>query len=68
VRVNAVAPGLVDPPPGWSEERIERFRRRIPQGRLPSTEDVVATVLSLIENDAVTGQVLVVDGGQTLSF
>lgn len=68
VRVNAVAPGLVDPPPGWSEERIERFRRRIPQGRLPGTEDVVAMVLSLIENDAVTGQVLVVDGGQTLSF
>ena len=68
VRVNAVAPGLVDPPPGWSEERIQRFRRRVPGGRLPSPAEVVHTVLALIENDAVTGQVLVVDGGQTLSF
>lgn len=68
VRVNAVAPGLVDPPAGWSDQRIERFRQRIPLNRLPRVEEVVAAVMTLIENDAITGQVLVVDGGQSLSF
>lgn len=68
VRVNAVAPGLVAPPPGWSPERIERFRRRIPRGRLPTVDEVVNGVFSLLENDALTGQILVIDGGQSLSL
>jgi len=68
VRVNAVAPGLVDPPPGWTSQRVERFRHRIPRGRLPRTEEVVEAVLLLVENEALTGQILVVDGGQSLSF
>lgn len=68
VRVNAVAPGLVSPPPGWTQERVERFRRRISLGRLPSAQEVAGAVVWLVENDAVTGQVVVVDGGQSLSF
>jgi 3-oxoacyl-[acyl-carrier protein] reductase len=68
IQVNAVVPGLVDPPPGWSEQRIERYRKRILGGAMTTSEEIAAAVLSLVSNDAVTGQILVVDRGQHLSF
>ncbi len=68
VQVNAIAPGLIDPPPGWSEQKIERFRKRIRGGYPATAEDIAKTVLHLIENDALTGQIIAVDKGQSLSF
>jgi NAD(P)-dependent dehydrogenase (short-subunit alcohol dehydrogenase family) len=66
IRVNAVAPGPVLPPPG----RGGRYRKdragRVPLGRRVSPEDVAAAVVALLELENVTGQVLFVDGGQSL--
>jgi NAD(P)-dependent dehydrogenase (short-subunit alcohol dehydrogenase family) len=66
VRVNAVAPGSVMRPQGWSEERWLDVARRAPLGRPGRPEDVAEAVLYLARADFVTGQVLVVDGGRLL--
>ena len=63
---NAVAPGLILPPPGAEEGYLEKLARRIPMGRPGSVEDVTGAVLYLVDAPYVTGQVLFVDGGQFL--
>jgi NAD(P)-dependent dehydrogenase (short-subunit alcohol dehydrogenase family) len=71
IRVNAVAPGLIDA--GMSEpiyadpEFRERRGSKVPLGRLGTAEDVAAVVLFLASPGAayVTGQNLLVDGGVT---
>jgi 3-oxoacyl-[acyl-carrier protein] reductase/pteridine reductase len=64
VNVNAVAPGPVLPPPDYSEEQITRIARRTLKGRWGVAEDVSDAVRFLIEADYITGEVLVVDGGE----
>ena len=66
VRVNAVAPGPVLKPEGWTDEQWDKLRPATPLDRLGSPQDVVEAVLYLIRAKFVTGQVLVVDGGRTL--
>ena len=66
VRVNAIAPGFVLPPESFSDEEIERARRRVPMGRVGSAEDVANAVGFLARADYVTGQVVGVDGGEGL--
>jgi NAD(P)-dependent dehydrogenase (short-subunit alcohol dehydrogenase family) len=69
IRVNAVAPGLIqvesmDLSPGY----IETTLRQIPAGRLGRPEDIAAAVFSLVEmkTDYITGTVVAVDGGLAL--
>jgi pteridine reductase len=66
VRVNAIAPGTVLPPPGTSPEEIERDRQRIPLARIGSPEDVARALLFLVQSDFITGETIVVDGGRML--
>lgn len=66
VRVNAVAPGAVMLPEGWSEESAERLRATTPLKRLGSPDDVSQAVLYLLQADYVTGEVLGVDGGRRI--
>ena len=66
VRVNAIAPGPVLKPEGWTDERWETLRPSTPLDRLGSPQDVVEAVLYLIRAEFVTGHVLVVDGGRIL--
>ncbi len=63
VRVNAVALGVILPPPGEDEAYIERLARRLPLQRPGGTEPVVQTVVALVENDFITGEIVSVDGG-----
>ena len=68
IQVNAVAPGVVLPPPGTSEGVIEKLGRQVPLGRIGSPRDIVAAVAFLLEgSDYITGQVLCVDGGRTVA-
>ena len=76
VRVNAVAPGSIEFPGGLWEERktsnpklYNGILRSIPFGRLGEPEEVADVVLFLAGSGArwVTGQTLIVDGGQLLS-
>lgn len=64
IRVNAVAPGVVMLPEGWDAGAGERLRRTTPLQRLGSANDVVGSVIYLLEADYVTGHTIVVDGGR----
>jgi 3-oxoacyl-[acyl-carrier protein] reductase/pteridine reductase len=64
VQVNAVAPGPVLPPPGYSQERTEQVANRTLKGRWGTPRDVADAVLYLIQASYITGEVLVVDGGE----
>ncbi len=68
VRVNAVVPGAILPPPGVSPEDSswEAAGARVPLLRVGEPRNVVQAVLYLVANDFVTGEVLVVDGGELL--
>lgn len=66
VRVNAVAPGAIIPASPEDAAYFARLEERLPLGRLASVDDVVAAVLFLLGNDSVTGQTIVVDGGEHL--
>jgi len=75
VRVNAVAPGSIEFPGGSWEHRREsdpalfgRILAGIPFGRLGTPEEVAEVVMFLASPTArwVTGQTIIVDGGQML--
>ena len=64
VRVNAVAPGLIDTPwtADWDEVRA-RVQESAPLGRSGTPQDIAETVLLAARSAYMTGQVVVVDGG-----
>jgi len=66
IRVNAIAPGAVLKPPGWSDERWSRLSRSAPLGRSGTPDDVAQAVLYLTRSEFITGQLLVLDGGREL--
>ena len=68
VSVNGVAPGTVLVPEGTTAEQADRWARRTPLLRNGDPADVAAAVLFLCTGPAfVTGQVLRVDGGKSLT-
>ena len=66
VRVVGVAPGLTLPSHLQSEADFERTHKLSPLGQSSSTEDVCSTVLHAITTRSMTGNCLLVDGGQHL--
>ncbi len=64
VRVNAVAPGLVDTPwtADWDFVR-DYVKAQAPLQRSASPEDVATVVMGLARSTYVTGEVVMVDGG-----
>ena len=64
IRVNAVAPGPVLLPEGWTQEQADKLISSTPLGRLGSPEDVAQAVLYLLSADYVTGETIIVDGGR----
>jgi pteridine reductase len=67
VRVNAVAPGSVLLPASYDRDTAERLARAAPLGRVGEADDVARAVVFLAENDYITGQILAVDGGRSMT-
>src|SRR6266581_4447146 len=75
VRVNSVSPGLVST--RWFSKRFgdeaaaaqeETFAKTTPLGKIATPDDVAQAVVALLENDLITGQDLVVDGGKNVLY
>lgn len=68
IRVNAVAPGLVDTPltADWTQAR-NLWREQSPMQRAASPEDIAQAVAMLIESRYLTGEILLSDGGLNLT-
>ncbi len=67
VRVNAVAPGPVLPPPHYTEERLRRSSNRTLLNRWGEAGDVAHAVRFLVESNYTTGEVVRVDGGELIA-
>ena len=70
IRVNCISPGLVPDSPTWEKAIaagargvVDAMVNRTPARRLASTEDVVHAVFFLLDNKAVNGIALEIDGG-----
>jgi 3-oxoacyl-[acyl-carrier protein] reductase len=65
IRVNAVAPGLIETDMIEGIPHLEDFKKRIPLGRFGTTEEVAGAVSFLCSKDAayITGHTLSVNGG-----
>jgi NAD(P)-dependent dehydrogenase (short-subunit alcohol dehydrogenase family) len=67
-RVNAMHPAIVGDSPQWRNmppERLQALVQRTPIGRLVTMAEVVNASRFLLENEAINGINLVVDGGWT---
>lgn len=64
VRVNAVVPGPAMRPASYDDAKYERTARKTLLRRWGTPEEMASAVKFLIEADYITGEVLVVDGGQ----
>jgi pteridine reductase len=66
ITVNAVAPGLILPPPGEDETYLQRLVHTVPLQRHGGPQDIADAVAFLIQSDFITGNVIYVDGGRHL--
>jgi NAD(P)-dependent dehydrogenase (short-subunit alcohol dehydrogenase family) len=69
IRVNAVAPGLIDTDihaAGGQPDRVSRLRSMIPMGREGSAQEVAETILYLLSEQAsyVVGTIVRISGGR----
>jgi NAD(P)-dependent dehydrogenase (short-subunit alcohol dehydrogenase family) len=65
LRVNSLHPGVVGNSPYWAEKdaAVARYTSETPLGRLARMDEIVGAAVFLLENTAVNGVDLIVDGG-----
>jgi pteridine reductase len=63
VRVNGIAPGPILPPINGEPHRVRAVIEKTPLRKFGDPRNIADTVLFLINNDFITGQVIHVDGG-----
>jgi pteridine reductase len=66
IRVNAIAPGAILPPPGKPQVYLEKLVEKIPLNRSGSISDITNGVTTLLKGSYLTGQTLYIDGGMYL--
>lgn len=68
IRVNAVAPGLVDTPltASWTQAQ-QLWQEKAPMRRAAHPEDIAQAVAMLVESNYLTGEILLSDGGLNLT-
>jgi NAD(P)-dependent dehydrogenase (short-subunit alcohol dehydrogenase family) len=69
LRVNCISPGVIDTPwwdflpPDQKAPAFASFAARTPVGRVGRPDDIAKTIAFLIEDDFISGQTLICDGG-----
>ncbi len=66
IRFNAIHPGIVGDSPFWEGKPLDAVVARTPTGRLATMAEVVDATVFLLENRAMNGVNLYVDGGWML--
>lgn len=66
IRFNAIHPGIVGDSPFWKDKSLDAVVQRTPTGKLATMADIVDATVFLLENPAVNGIDLYVDGGWML--
>lgn len=66
IQVNAIAPGMILPPPGKGPDYLVENAHKIPLKRAGSAQEIVKALLYLLDADFVTGQTIYVTGGRHL--
>jgi pteridine reductase len=68
ITVNGIAPGVVEWPPGTPEQEKDLYLKRVPLNRAGTPEDVADAVMFFARTaNYVTGQILRLDGGRSLT-
>ena len=66
VRVNGIAPGIVLPSGGQTEEEFRRSHKRNLLGQGAQIKEIVAAMHLLLDTASITGEVIILDGGAHL--
>lgn len=69
IRVNCVSPGIIRTPFQdflTQEQTANNINNRIPLHREGKPDDVAKAIVTLVENDFITGENVVIDGGMTM--
>jgi NAD(P)-dependent dehydrogenase (short-subunit alcohol dehydrogenase family) len=68
IRVNAIAPGLVDTPMSrnWTEAQ-NLWRQRSPMGRGAQPKEIAQVAAMFVASNYLTGEIVIVDGGLNLT-
>jgi pteridine reductase len=68
VRINGIAPGaILWPEANQSEDEQQLIMDKIPLQKIGHPDNITQTVLFLINNDYITGEVITIDGGRLLT-
>lgn len=68
IRVNAIGPGPTVAPPGVSAAGYRRRQAELPLGRGATPDEIARGVLAILDTPMMTGQMLVLDGGEHLEW
>ncbi|MCE5249640.1 SDR family oxidoreductase [bacterium] len=69
IRVNCVAPGIIRTrfhEKMTPEQKKHNIENRIPLHREGTADDVADAIVFLVQNDFITGEIVVIDGGMTM--
>ncbi|MBR9824755.1 MAG: SDR family oxidoreductase [Alphaproteobacteria bacterium] len=66
VRVNGIAPGITLPSGGQSQEEFARAHRLNPMDGGSTPEDIIRAVRFILATSSMTGETMIIDGGQHL--
>lgn len=69
IKVNAIAPGAMLEPPDvtWTKEQKNKIIESIPLKKMGAEKDVAEIIYFLAHADYITGQIIAVDGGRSLT-
>jgi pteridine reductase len=66
IQVNAIAPGLILPPPGQDQAYLQSKAKQVPAQRVGSPQEIANALIFLLRSDFVTGDLIFVTGGEHL--